>query len=735
MLIKLQELIDRELLPADAVRGVFHVGAHHCEERQDYIEVLRLSDTKVVWCEADPNTAQQARTKFPTAQVYSVLLADESHKQVNFLVTNNGESSSMLELDEHKKEHPYVYETGRLALTTTTMKDFVKDILKIENVAELAEEINFLNVDVQGAELLVLKGAQEYLKAFDYLYLEVNSKSLYKGCALLPELEAFLTQQGYEQKIIRMTPHGWGDAFYVKRPIPVNVEVEEVKVEPTTTIFQKQRKIICLSNQVQYSMLCNMLRTAVTDAQVPMEQFDITFVNDIPRDSDYYSQNYRFLTFYKLKLVLNKLKSLPNENDELLWVDNDIVFFKPFWNEMDAAIQKNPNVDFLLQNDGWAPCTGFWWMRKNKRTIKYVQRCWDWLRVQPFFQPGLTPAVYDQDAFSQVLNEQRQGKISVEDHCKVVLVNDDLFPNGQRYFDQKRTQTAVMVHNNFIVGTQPKIDRFQQYGLWQPDEDVFITLKDFGLVTEIDLLGHAVQLGLSPSSSSSLPTRTPPNAIPVFAPKGPEYDGFVNNTLSAQLVTKNLWLVKDFVTANVLTQIDRDLPAMQECWWVEIGILSGAPKFVIDTSVAAKYRNVFNAAFEAHKNTSANFHEMSLHVTGCGCVACCLANTFASPTVCGILGTLLMKPITKMIDTKLTRYHRHQFYSAPLPTKSTYGFWLVLNDNLESLQFEPSKTSIQLARNTLIIFDADVHHPILSFVDHPVSSQPPCLIVQGYFSV
>ena len=73
-----------------------------------------------------------------------------------------------------------------------------------------------MNLDIQGAELLALKGAGEILKHIDYIYTEVNVNELYEGCALLPELESFLKKRGFKIFAIEMTQHGWGDAFFVK---------------------------------------------------------------------------------------------------------------------------------------------------------------------------------------------------------------------------------------------------------------------------------------------------------------------------------------------------------------------------------------------------------------------------------------------------------------------------------------------------------------------------------------
>ncbi len=78
------------------------------------------------------------------------------------------------------------------------------------------KSLNFWNFDIQGAELMALKGAAESLQHVDALYLEVNEKELYVGCGLIDEIDAFLQVRQFKRVITEMTVHGWGDALYVK---------------------------------------------------------------------------------------------------------------------------------------------------------------------------------------------------------------------------------------------------------------------------------------------------------------------------------------------------------------------------------------------------------------------------------------------------------------------------------------------------------------------------------------
>ena len=75
-----------------------------------------------------------------------------------------------------------------------------------------------LNMDIQGSELLVLKGSTNILKNFDLIYTEINFKEMYEGCALADDLDNFLEIYGFYRSMTS-TPESehWGDAIYIKK--------------------------------------------------------------------------------------------------------------------------------------------------------------------------------------------------------------------------------------------------------------------------------------------------------------------------------------------------------------------------------------------------------------------------------------------------------------------------------------------------------------------------------------
>ena len=75
---------------------------------------------------------------------------------------------------------------------------------------------NYWHLDIQGAELLALKGAGDLLNAVDVIVTEVNTVEMYKGNPLIGDIDKYLGDRGFERALTDMTDHGWGDALYVK---------------------------------------------------------------------------------------------------------------------------------------------------------------------------------------------------------------------------------------------------------------------------------------------------------------------------------------------------------------------------------------------------------------------------------------------------------------------------------------------------------------------------------------
>lgn len=207
MLIKINELIYH--LNID-IKGILHIGAHECEELKDYNNA-GIDNSNIYWIEAMQDKVDLNKSKNNDINIYQAVIDEVDDKEINFKITNNGESSSILDFGSHELHHPQVKVVETKVLKTNRM-DTIIDKYNIP-----IDKLNFINLDIQGVELRALKSMEKYLNYVDYIYTEVNIEEVYKGCNLMSEIDEYLSRFNFKRITQRIyTQYGWGDAFYMK---------------------------------------------------------------------------------------------------------------------------------------------------------------------------------------------------------------------------------------------------------------------------------------------------------------------------------------------------------------------------------------------------------------------------------------------------------------------------------------------------------------------------------------
>lgn len=189
-------------------KGILHFGAN---EGQEYDAYKALGVKNIAFVEAIPSVFQKLCEKCPDAINIQACLSDEDDNLVKFNIANNdGQSSSFLNFKHHAERHPTVKFIDSIELKTIRF-----DTL-IENIKFEIENYDFLVADLQGAELLALKGLGYYINKFKWIYLEVNKDELYENCALVGEIDSFLEQFNFKGVQEKWTGAGWGDKLYIR---------------------------------------------------------------------------------------------------------------------------------------------------------------------------------------------------------------------------------------------------------------------------------------------------------------------------------------------------------------------------------------------------------------------------------------------------------------------------------------------------------------------------------------
>lgn len=191
------------------VRGIFHIGANTCQELSLYTNEFNIPTDNIIWVEAIPRIVEEMKNKGITT-IYQAVL-DETPGEITLNVTsNNGESASILELNTHKVYYPTIKVVEKLQLKSQTLSNFISTA----NINK--ETLDFLVMDIQGAELRVLRGSPDVLDHVKMICTEINAEELYHGAGLFKDLKDFLEIHDFKCVSYVINKEKWGDALFVK---------------------------------------------------------------------------------------------------------------------------------------------------------------------------------------------------------------------------------------------------------------------------------------------------------------------------------------------------------------------------------------------------------------------------------------------------------------------------------------------------------------------------------------
>lgn len=205
MIIDLKYLIDKYKLKID---GIIHIGAHYGQEHMIY---RQLGINKIIYFEPiKSNFDILAKNINDEAIIVNTAVGSYTGVCTMFVdTTNNGMSSSVLEPKVHLKMFPNVIFGSREKVPIITLNDYF-------NTQNIQNIYNMINIDVQGYELEVFKGATNILHSINYIYTEINNDELYKDCVLIDELDKFLINYNFIRRETNWAGGNWGDALYIK---------------------------------------------------------------------------------------------------------------------------------------------------------------------------------------------------------------------------------------------------------------------------------------------------------------------------------------------------------------------------------------------------------------------------------------------------------------------------------------------------------------------------------------
>jgi FkbM family methyltransferase len=217
MIIPLAEVFKKYDL---TIKGIIHVGAHFAQEHETY---NLCGIQRVVYIEPCKAAFRVLQNKFSDnlhVKLFNYACGEKNTRMKMYVETfNKGMSNSLLKPLKHLIQFPSIRFRSREKV----------DVKRLDELPFPRNNYNMMAIDVQGAELMVLKGASETLKTIDIISTEVNTDELYRGCAKMDEIDNLLHE--FDRVETNLVGGNWGDAIYLRRntysrPSPNELQAE-----------------------------------------------------------------------------------------------------------------------------------------------------------------------------------------------------------------------------------------------------------------------------------------------------------------------------------------------------------------------------------------------------------------------------------------------------------------------------------------------------------------------------
>ena len=211
----LKEIPHRSPKTAEQIRVIYAVGANKFQEHKLLLDLFPKIE-QIYLFEPIPKLVEhleEATANLDYVRVFPYALTD--HEGIaDFHITNNLESSSLLELEKHKEVYPWVEkkETAKV------------DCRKLETVIH---EFNLrvpdlLFIDVQGAEYRIISSlTDKLLSSIKLLYTEASTIEFYKGAKNLRDIQECLNDRfyflGFSAQENRVRNHG--NALFINKSL------------------------------------------------------------------------------------------------------------------------------------------------------------------------------------------------------------------------------------------------------------------------------------------------------------------------------------------------------------------------------------------------------------------------------------------------------------------------------------------------------------------------------------
>ncbi len=208
--------VEEALIKENSIKTICHIGSHIGLEAEKYYE---LGVERVIWVEGNYrvlNRLIKNTSKYNIDNIYVPLaISDRDDEVLDFNITNNEESSSLMQLgSSHKEFFPHIDVVDKIKVITKRFDTFLKGQDEF-----LWEDVDMLTIDCQGSDLNVLRSFGGLLNSnnLKVIKTEINFGEMYVGNPTEEDIGNYLLNFNFHKKFWFITDDGsWGDNFWLR---------------------------------------------------------------------------------------------------------------------------------------------------------------------------------------------------------------------------------------------------------------------------------------------------------------------------------------------------------------------------------------------------------------------------------------------------------------------------------------------------------------------------------------
>lgn len=199
------------------IQSLFDIGAHYGESAQRILEVL--PNAKIDCFEPTPDSFGRLVDSFgksSNVSAHQIALSDSNGKAI-FNLSQNEQTNSLLDSEQQLPEMVVsaMSPLGQIEVETVRLDDWVDRNPRLGPIAA--------KVDVQGAELMLLKGGEKvFREKVEFVLCEASLAPVYQGQSTLWSLNSTFASLGFELYFIypciaeKSGQAVWTDAAWIK---------------------------------------------------------------------------------------------------------------------------------------------------------------------------------------------------------------------------------------------------------------------------------------------------------------------------------------------------------------------------------------------------------------------------------------------------------------------------------------------------------------------------------------